>query len=90
MKRKVLPLNSRLLFAPALLGRVDQSELMSAFARHDSDDWGIVPESVREANQLHLKIGGELVSEFQSKNGTRFKIRTTPDSKFTHFESAET
>ena len=87
MNKKVFPLTSRLVFSPTLMGKIPEQELMEAFARHDSGDWGIVSKATSKQNCSSLIRGGELVSEYQARNGVRFRIITTQDSRITRFES---
>lgn len=89
MTRKIFPLSSRLIFSPELINTIPESELMIAFARHDSGDWGIVSSAVGKQNRFSLRRGGtDLVSEFEAKNGMRFRVVTSSDSRFTRFEKA--
>ena len=83
--RKVFPLTSRLIFAPALLEQIPERELMDAFARHDTGDWGLVSKVRTKLNKASLRHGGELVSEYAARNGVRFKVVTSEDSRVTRF-----
>ena len=87
MTKKVFPLQSRIVFSPAVIRRVPEEELMDAFSRHSSEDWGVASIELSTRNQHSLTAGGEIISEFVSRSGVRFRLTTTSDSHYTEFET---
>lgn len=86
MKRKIFPLSSRLVFTPQVLERVPRQDMMEAFGRHDSGDWGIVSKKVIEENNKSLRRGGRLKSEYVARNGARFSVTTLSENHVTEFD----
>jgi len=88
MNRKLFPLQSRLIFTPEVLERIPEQELLEAFARHDTGDWGLVTQKTYKQNKVSLRRGGILVSEYKSRKGEHFRVTTSDDSRFTTFQIA--
>jgi len=73
----------RLLSTPGVRLEIPPEDVRDALARHCKGDWGTVCEADREENELSLKEGFRLVSEYLSTSGQRFWIITEADREST-------
>lgn len=58
-------------------------DLLGALGRHLACDWGNVSPQDRRKNQLALKEGGRLFSEYRSSDSVKFWIITDEDRSVT-------
>lgn len=65
------------------LATLSQADILKALARHHRGDWGDVPESDREENELSLKEGFRLMSVYKSEAGETFWVITEADRSLT-------
>jgi hypothetical protein len=68
---------------PNAFTRLAQDEVLAAIQRHQSGDWGDVPEEDRQENELSLQQGFRLVSAYCSAQGVKFWIITEADRSST-------
>ena len=59
------------------------SDIELALSRHAMGDWGEVEPDDWEANEQALRLGGRLLSVYQSVSGARFWIITERDRSAT-------
>jgi hypothetical protein len=64
---------------PNALTRLAQDDILAAIQRHQSGDWGDVPEENRQENELSLQQGFRLLSAYSSTQGVKFWIITEAD-----------
>jgi hypothetical protein len=64
---------------PNALARVAQHDILAAIERHQSGDWGDMPEEDRQENELSLQEGLRLLSACFSAQGVKFWISTEAD-----------
>jgi len=60
-----------------------QDDVLTAIRRHQSGDWGDVPEEDRQENELSLQQGFRLLSAYRSAQGVKFWIITESDRSAT-------
>lgn len=58
-------------------------DILVAFARHQSGDWGELDDEDKQANERALHEEGRLVSKYVSVNGTPFYVITEWDRSLT-------
>ncbi len=58
-------------------------EILEALGRHQSLDWGEVPEADKEANNEAVHSEARIMSAYKSANGTKFWIITEWDRSLT-------
>jgi len=63
--------------------KIERKEIMDAFWRHESGDWGDVCAEDKEANETALQFGGRLFSAYHDSNGVKFWIVTEADRSAT-------
>lgn len=61
------------------LEAISEDERISALTRHIGGDWGEVCDADREANDQALRLGGRLMSVYQTAAGEKFWIITEHD-----------
>ena len=66
----------RLVATPNALEKIPNPEILSAFKRHVTGDWGEVDADDRQENELSLKEGFRLFSIYRSLTGVKFWIIT--------------
>ena len=64
---------------PNALTRLAQDDILAAIQRHQTGDWGDVPEDDRQENELSLQQGFRLLSAYCSAQGVKFWIITEAD-----------
>ncbi len=73
----------QLLATPAVLETVPKPELLAAYKRHMSCDWGDVCKEDWRQNDWALKNAERLLSVYHSSDGTKFWIITEWDRSVT-------
>ena len=68
---------------PNALERLAQGVILAGIQRHQSGDWGDVPEEDRQENELSLQQGFRLLSAYCSAQGVSFWIITESDRRVT-------
>jgi hypothetical protein len=68
---------------PNALTRFAQDDILAALQRHQSGDWGELPEEDRQENELSLQQGFRLLSAYSSAEGVKFWIITEADRSST-------
>jgi hypothetical protein len=63
---------------PAALKAIEDSgdEMGDFLTRHAFGDWGSVFDEERERNNLAVRTGGQLVSEYRTSNGVKIRVIT--------------
>lgn len=64
-------------------GTLPQDEILVAFRRHASGDWGDVDEEDRESNDRAFQHGDRLLSVYHTAEGIKFWIITEWDRSVT-------
>ena len=68
---------------PNALTRLAEDDILAAIQRHQSGDWGDVPEEDRQENEMSLQEGFRLLSAYSSAQGVKFWIITEADRSST-------
>lgn len=68
---------------PNALTHISNDEIMSALARHIQGDWGTLDTEDWNSNELALKNGGRLFSQYCSTQDIKFWITTEADRSVT-------
>ena len=63
--------------------KIERQEILDAFWRHESGDWGDVCAEDKEANETALQFGGRLFSVYHNSKGVKFWIITEADRSVT-------
>ena len=63
--------------------KIGRKEILEAFWRHESGDWGEVCPEDKQANETALQFGGLLFSAYHDSNGVKFWIITAADRSST-------
>ena len=69
----------RIVITPSALKALNVDDICRAIDSHVCGDWGLLDGDDRAANELALRIGGRLLSEFQTAQGIRFWVLTEAD-----------
>ena len=75
----------RIVATPNALGKLTQSDILTALQRHQTGDWGDVDEEDRQANDRALHEGTRLFSVYHSATGIKFWVITEADRSATTF-----
>lgn len=82
-------MKSRIFVSPKLSRLVPEDEILVAFGKHDSGDWGMVSSKAKETNLRHLRSRESIESRFISRSGVHFTIKTSGDSRYTFISKNE-
>lgn len=69
----------RIVITPAALNKLSVDDICRAIDSHVCGDWGLLDGDDCAANELALRIGGRLLSAFQTAQGIRFWVLTEAD-----------
>jgi len=73
----------RTLITPNARAHLNPEDVLAAFARHASGDWGEVCQEDKLINEESLQRGSWLLSAYTDRSGTRFWIITEADRSAT-------
>ena len=73
----------RIVSTPNALGKLTQSDILTALQRHQAGDWGDVDDEDCQANDCALSQGTRVFSVYQSANGVKFWVITEADRRIT-------
>lgn len=73
----------RVLATPGVLATLDQTEVFTALARHQTGDWGDVCPDDFKANEQAIVEGTRLLSVYHDNKGVKFWIITEADRSAT-------
>jgi hypothetical protein len=73
----------RILSTPHALESLTQEDIFRGIQRHQSGDWGDVPNEDIAANDRALIAGTRILSAYHAENGTKFWIITEADRRAT-------
>lgn len=75
----------RIVSTPNALGKLTQSDILTALRRHQAGDWGDVDHEDRQANDQALQEGTRLFSVYHSAARVKFWVITEADRSVTTF-----
>lgn len=73
----------RLIHTSGVLGAITPEDVLTALKRHAKGDWGDLSEEDRQANEVALQSGDQLLSSYQSSSGIKFWLITECDRSVT-------
>lgn len=73
----------RTVISPSAESLLNPEDVLLSLLRHAARDWGDICPAQREENELSLREGFRLLSAYQDRNGTKFRIITEADRSVT-------
>jgi hypothetical protein len=73
----------RLVTTPGVQESLSPSDVITAFCRHATGDWGTLCEHDRAENEFSLATEGRLFSEYRSQGDIKFWVITEADRSAT-------
>lgn len=73
----------KLVITPKAKDAIPRAEALAALLRHQTGDFGDLPENDWDVNMEALENGWEILSVYNSKAGVRFWIYTEPNRSTT-------
>jgi hypothetical protein len=73
----------RLVTTSGVRETLEPCDVITAFCRHATGDWGKLPEHDLAENELALATEGRLFSEYYSRRGVKFWVITESDRSVT-------
>ncbi len=73
----------RFVATPKALEVLSREDILAAIRRHQSGDWGDLCDADRQENELSLKDGSRLFSQYYSAAHTKFWLITEADRSVT-------
>jgi len=81
--RRILFNSGSIRITRAAFEQLDENDVRKGLTRHLSGDWGDVCDEDRAENELSLREGFRLLSEYRDVNGIRFWVITEADRSST-------
>ena len=75
----------RIVSTPNALGKLTQSDILTALQRHQAGDWGDVDDEDRSANDQALQEGTRIFSVYHSAARVKFWVITEATREVTTF-----